>query len=93
MIINYSNIYKRVTIDKASENLILMRVLQQEYSTNYSTIIYGMKCVAHILNNAVFDVLKFLLPFKKNDDEIRNFTNEENNEIDEEETLEQQSCK
>ena len=50
---------------------------------------YTIECTAYILNNIVFDILRFLLPIKKDDVTIRNIINtkqikdeykEENNE-------------
>jgi len=52
--------------------------LQQKYLTDYSTLLYNMRCIVYILNNIVFDILNFLMLSKKDDDEIRAFLNDDN---------------
>lgn len=73
-------IYNRFITDKASANLALLKIFQRTYKKDFNIDIYNIECVAHTLNNMVFDILKSVLCSKKDNILILNTINE--NQID-----------
>jgi predicted RecB family nuclease len=56
-----------MTSDKASRNILLLKLFRLEYKTLYNLDIYTIECVAHTLNNVVQDIVSFILYIEKID--------------------------
>ena len=74
----------RFTTDKASSNISLAKTFQDQYYHEYFEEIYNVLCVAHTFNNVVGDVLNWLLPKNRDDQEIRNMINLNQLDLDQE---------
>jgi hypothetical protein len=75
----FTNFYK-ITSDKHSLNLSLLKTFRNDYKRNYDLEIYTIECIAYTLNNIVHDILSFLLYTENDDQEIRRTINSENDE-------------
>lgn len=83
---NTNSLFNRITSDKASENISLLKLFKNHYIENYNSDLSSLECVAHTINNIVQDILSWLLWEEKDKRLIHNTINE--NLIEEEELQE-----
>jgi len=62
-------------MDKASENLALLKTFKKSYKKKYNTTIFSLGYITYTFNNVIRDVLNWLLPTKKDKELVVNAIN------------------